>query len=81
MLNEISTVPLPPESPAKMLDVRRVAALLVCSTRHIYRLSDAGKMPRPMHLGGLVRWRAAEIESWIAAGCPAVRNVSKSGAK
>ena len=69
----------PTESPAKMLDVRRVAALLDCSTRHVYRLSDAGKMPRPLHLGGLVRWRTAEIESWVAAGCPAVRTVTGKG--
>ena len=69
----------PPESPAKMLDVRAVAALLDCSTRHVYRLSDAGKMPRPLHLGGLVRWRTAEIEAWVADGCKAVRTVTGKG--
>lgn len=71
----------PPESTARMLDVRRVAAMLECSTRHVYRLSDADKMPRPIHLGGLVRWRADEIDEWIAAGCPAVRTASKGGAR
>jgi excisionase family DNA binding protein len=55
-----------------MLDVRAVAALLDCSVRHVYRLADAGRMPRPVKLGALVRWRRAEVESWIADGCPAV---------
>ena len=56
---------------AKLLDVRDVAALLDrCSVRHVHRLADAGKMPRPVKLGALVRWRRADLEAWIAAGCP-----------
>ena len=56
-----------------MLTVRDLAKLLKCSTRTIYRLSDAGKMPRPVRLGALVRWRLAEIEPWISQGCPSCR--------
>ena len=63
------------ENDAALLDVRQVAALLTCSTRHVYRLTDAGRMPRPVNLGRLVRWRRAEIEAWIAEGCPPVRRV------
>lgn len=55
---------------AALLDVRTVARLLGCSPRHIYRLSDAGKMPGPVRIGALVRWNRAAIESWIVAGCP-----------
>ena len=55
---------------AALLDVEAVAALLTCSTRHVYRLSDAGRMPRPLKLGALVRWRRAEVEAWIEDGCP-----------
>lgn len=57
----------------RLHDVRAVAAALDCSTRHVFRLADAGKMPRPIKLGTLVRWRAAEIEDWIADGCPPCR--------
>jgi predicted DNA-binding transcriptional regulator AlpA len=32
---------------AALLGVREVAALLGCSTRHVYRMADAGRMPRP----------------------------------
>lgn len=60
-----------------LMDVRAVAHLLDCSARHIYRLADAGKMPRPRHIGALVRWSRSEILSWIDDGCPAVRSVKE----
>lgn len=54
---------------AELLDVKAVAGLLGCSTRHIHRLADAGRMPRPLKLGQLVRWRRAEVLDWIGDGC------------
>ncbi len=60
-----------PMVPAELLDVRAVSELLgSCSIRHVYRLADAGRMPRPVKLGSLVRWRRRELEAWISAGCP-----------
>jgi predicted DNA-binding transcriptional regulator AlpA len=56
-----------------LLDVRAVAAMLGCSPRHVYRLADAARMPRPVRLGGLVRWCRAALELWIADGCPPYR--------
>ncbi len=64
-------------SAAKLLDVRAVAALLGCSPRHVYRLSDAGKMPSPLKLGALIRWNRAAVEAWIADGCPSCRRAAK----
>jgi excisionase family DNA binding protein len=58
---------------AALLGVREVAALLGCSARHVYRMADAGRMPRPLKLGQLVRWRRGELLAWIDDGCPAVR--------
>ena len=66
-------------SAAKLLDVAAVADLLNCSQRHVYRLSDAGKMPAPVKLGALVRWSASSIREWINAGCPAVRSLKGAG--
>jgi excisionase family DNA binding protein len=63
-----------------MLSVDDIATIyLGCSTRHVYRLADSGRMPRPIKLGSLVRWPRAVIEQWIADGCPNVRNVAKGG--
>ena len=72
-----ATVPASPV-PA-LLDVQTAAEMLGCSPRHIYRLSDVGKMPGPVRLGGLVRWNRASIESWIDQKCPSVRNMKGAG--
>lgn len=64
----------PERAPAELLDVRGVAAFLNCSPRHVYRLSDAGRMPSPLRLGTLVRWSRKTVADWIAAGCPSVRS-------
>jgi excisionase family DNA binding protein len=53
-----------------LLSVDDVSTYLTCSTRHVRRLADSGAMPRPLHLGSLVRWRRVDIERWIADGCP-----------
>ncbi|HUE71430.1 MAG TPA: helix-turn-helix domain-containing protein [Pirellulaceae bacterium] len=65
-----------PEPQGRLLDVREVSAICHCSVRHVYRMADAGKMPPPVKLGALVRWRAAEVEAWIAGGCRPVRSVA-----
>jgi excisionase family DNA binding protein len=67
-------------SPPQLLDVRAVAALLDCSSRHVYRMADAGQMPSPLRLGSLVRWSRQTVEQWIAEGCKPVRSAGKRGA-
>lgn len=62
----------PTTTAAELIDVKAVAKLLSCSARHVYRLVDAGKMPAPVKLGVLVRWRSAELANWLDAGCPTV---------
>jgi excisionase family DNA binding protein len=63
-----------------MLSIEDIATnYLGCSKRHVYRMADAGRMPRPIKLGSLARWPRAVIEQWIADGCPNVRNASKGG--
>lgn len=63
-----------PAVPAELLGIRDVCALLGgCSARSVYRLCDAGKMPRGLKLNGMRRWRKAELMEWLAAGCPPVR--------
>ena len=61
----------------QLLDVAAVAEMLGCSARHVYRLSDAGRMPAPVKLGSLVRWSAVAIREWIDQGCPVVRRAGK----
>ena len=56
-----------------LIDVNQVAELLGCSPRHVWRLADSGRMPRPHKLGNLRRWDRAGIGQWVSDGCPAVR--------
>lgn len=60
-----------------MYDVHDVATLLKASTRHVRRRADAGQMPRPVHIGRLIRWPQADIDQWIADGCPSCRPTKK----
>jgi excisionase family DNA binding protein len=59
-----------PAAMAALIDVRTLAELLNCSERHVYRLANSGRIPRPIKLGALVRWNRVEIEQWFADGCP-----------
>ena len=68
---------VPPPVEAVLLDVRAVAALLDCSARHVYRQSDAGRMPTPVRVGALVRWRRTDLDAWLAAGCPSTRRAGR----
>lgn len=61
-------------SSALLLDKRVVAEMIGCSTRHLDRLAADGRMPPPMKIGSLVRFRQSEIEDWIAAGCPSIND-------
>jgi prophage regulatory protein len=53
-----------------LLSGKIVAERLGISMRTLWRLRAAGKLPAPVRLGGSVRWRVNEIDSWVAAGCP-----------
>jgi predicted DNA-binding transcriptional regulator AlpA len=55
---------------AMAVDANRLAALLDLSLRTVRRLDSSGKLPRPVRIGGAVRWRLNEIEAWLEAGCP-----------
>ena len=70
MTEPISTAPK-----STMLTVHDVARMLNCSARTVYRLTDSGRMPRPVKLGVLVRWPREAIETWISKGCPRARDM------
>jgi excisionase family DNA binding protein len=58
------------ESPSLLLSAQTLAKRLAVSVRTLWRLRSSGKLPQPVRLGGAVRWRAADIDAWVAAGCP-----------
>ena len=56
--------------PCELITAVQLADLLSISERTLYRLKSTGQLPKPISLGGSVRWRLAEVRSWIAQGCP-----------
>jgi len=62
----------------KLLPVPDVAELCGIAPETVRRLTDRGAMPKPVRLGRAVRYRLADIETWIADGCP---DLSKRGRK
>lgn len=72
-------VPAELEALVGLIDVRAVAQILACSPRTVYRLCDAGRMPKPTKIGAMVRWDRRAVLSWCAAGCPDVRQAKGGG--
>lgn len=67
------------EPEAQLVDVDTVAAMLGVSSRMVRQLRDCGKLPKPVSLGRLIRWRRTEIVEWLEAGCPRIerRGISR----
>jgi predicted DNA-binding transcriptional regulator AlpA len=54
-----------------LLPRNKCAELLAVSTRTFDRMRSADLIPRPVELRGKTkRWSRAELDAWIAAGCP-----------
>jgi len=53
----------------ELLNLNQVCGRLKLSRRSVYRLKDAGRMPQPLRLGRALRWRADELDQWVANGC------------
>lgn len=60
------------EPQPRMIDVAAIATMLGVSSRHVYRLVDSGRMPRPCKLGGANRWDSEIVIRWISDGCPSI---------
>jgi prophage regulatory protein len=61
---------LPSGEPPLLIGAEVVAALTQRSVRSVWRDNAEGRLPRPLRVGGAVRWRREEIVRWVAAGCP-----------
>lgn len=66
-MSEAQAVPEP-----LLLDAEQAAALCSISRATWFHWQASGLIPAAViRRGRVVRWSRAEIESWIAAGCPA----------
>jgi predicted DNA-binding transcriptional regulator AlpA len=53
-----------------LIDIKGLARMLGRSERALWRDLSAGRLPRQVKLGGMTKWRVAEIRDWVDAGCP-----------
>ncbi len=66
----------PPElGPAEALQpllvsIRDLTRLLARSEIALHRDDAAGRLPKPIRLGGSKRWRLADVQEWVRLGCP-----------
>lgn len=53
----------------RLMTTDEVAATLKQCKRTLYKNLSMGRMPEPVRIGRSVRWRASDIQGYIAAGC------------
>ena len=54
----------------QLLSAKTLGEMLSLSKRQIFRLNSAGRIPKPIRIGGAVRWSAEEISAWLTASAP-----------
>ncbi|MCH8968888.1 MAG: helix-turn-helix domain-containing protein [Planctomycetes bacterium] len=57
-------------NPAELMAVGELARRLRVSVRQVHRMNKAGLIPRPLRIGGVVRWHPDEIDRWLKCGAP-----------
>ena len=53
-----------------LVSCRELAQMLSLSPRTVWRLLSAGKIPRPIRIGGSIRWAESTILAWLQADAP-----------
>jgi len=54
-----------------LIGVAEVGRITSLAPRTVWRHVSAGRLPRPLKVGGRRLWRREAIVRWIEAGCPA----------
>jgi len=54
----------------RLLTVQQLASKLAISKRGVHRLNSSGRIPKPLQIGGAIRWSEKTINRWLDAGAP-----------
>jgi len=49
----------------ELLTVGQFAKMLQVSARTVWRLESAGEVPKPIRVGGNVRWHRGDVQAWL----------------
>ena len=66
----VQEMPTPALALPLLISADELARLLDCSATHIWRMHSGGKLPKPVKIGRLTRWREAEVSAWVETGAP-----------
>ena len=53
-----------------LVTARTAAAMCGISLRTWRTWDAAGRIPQPIRIGRVTRWRVDELRAWVAGGCP-----------
>ncbi|WP_299636349.1 helix-turn-helix domain-containing protein [uncultured Ruegeria sp.] len=48
-----------------LLNVKDVAGMLNIGVSTVWRHAKSGNIPKPLRVGGSVRWRKSALEEWV----------------
>ncbi|NOT02793.1 MAG: helix-turn-helix domain-containing protein [Phycisphaerales bacterium] len=54
----------------QLLNVRELAARLRISTRQVWKLQSAGRLPRALRIARATRWKEEDVNRWCQLNCP-----------
>ena len=54
----------------QLLTAKDLGVRLNLSKRQVFRLNSCAKLPKPLRIGGSVRWAESTIAQWLKAGAP-----------
>ena len=57
-------------TPGHLITAKTLGEILSLSKRQIFRLNACARIPKPIRIGGAVRWHTEEVTAWLAAGAP-----------
>jgi len=53
----------------QLLRARELANILHTSYRHVWRMEAAGKLPKPVSIGGSKRFLTSDVNIFLECGC------------
>lgn len=57
------------ETESPLMGLQEVAEMIGCSGRNVHYLRKSGRMPKPIKIGRLARWKRTDMVAWIDGGC------------
>jgi predicted DNA-binding transcriptional regulator AlpA len=61
-----------------LANASQVAGMLKVSKTTLWRLRATGRLPRPVRIGGSIRWIIADLRAWIEDGCSDLRELTRN---